>query len=67
MYQLSATPWDADACMDKYYTFDTLPAAIQQYQELLDNPSLMQGFGFDLTLTDLDSDSELMSASMSPL
>ena len=67
MYQVYASPWDADSCMDRYYTIGTLPDAVQQYQELLDNPSLMQGVGFDLTLTDIHSDSELMSASVSPL
>jgi hypothetical protein len=67
MFEVYAAPWDADSCMDRSYIISSLPDAVVQYQELLDNTALMQGFGFDITLTDLDSDSELMSASVSPL
>ena len=67
MYQVYAAPWDADACMDRSYIIGSLPDAVVQYQEILDNTALMQGVGFDITLTDLDSYSELMSASVSPL
>ena len=67
MFNVYACPWDADVCMDRSYLISTLPDAVVQYQELLDDTSLMQGFGFDITLTDVDSGSELMSASVSPL
>ena len=67
MYEVYAAAWDSESGTDRSQVFDTKSAALDYYQYLKDNPALMAGSGFDLTLTDLSADRQLELASIAPL
>ena len=59
MYEVHAAAWDSENVFDRFQSFDTKSAALEYYNYLKDNPALMNGSGYDLYLTDLESDIEL--------
>ena len=59
MFEVYAAAWDSESVMDRTKSFDSKSAALEYYNYLKDNPSLMAGSGYDLTLTDLESDTEV--------
>ena len=67
MFEVYAAAWDSENVTDRLRTFDTHCAALDYYNYIKDNPSLMAGSGFDLTLTDISTDEQLVLASINPL
>ena len=67
MFEVYAAVWDADNALDRSQTFSTKSAALAHYNYLKDNPGLLNGSGFDLTITDLESGDEVLSSNISPL
>lgn len=65
MFEVYAAASDAEV-MDRSQTFPTQAQALEYYSYLKANPGLLNGSGFDLYLTDLESDDEVISEYIPP-
>ena len=66
MFEVYCAAWDSESVCDRWTIFNSLDEAQRHYSYVASSPWYLAGSGFDVTLTDLMSDTELCATSVNP-